>query len=61
VGLSEQARSSLVVLSAAQSDKWFSFDPGIDFSRSMPWNQQPEGEGEKPEARSQKSEAVRST
>jgi uncharacterized protein (DUF58 family) len=46
VGLSEQARSSLVVLSAAQSEKWFSFDPGIDFSRSMPWNQQPEGDGE---------------
>jgi hypothetical protein len=43
VGMTEQqSRSSLVVLSAAQSDKWFTFDPGIDFSRSMPWNQQPE-------------------
>jgi uncharacterized protein (DUF58 family) len=42
VGLSEQARSSLVVLSGAQSERWFTFDPEIDFSRSMPWNQQPE-------------------
>jgi hypothetical protein len=42
IGLTEQARSSLVLLSAAQAEKWFSFDPGIDFTRSMPWNQQPE-------------------
>ena len=59
VGLGEQVRSSLVVLSAAQSEKWFSFDPGIDFSRSMPWNQQPEEE-EKSEVRSQKPEGVMS-
>ena len=44
VGLGEQVRSSLVVLSSAQSEKWFTFDPGVDFSRSMPWNQQPEVE-----------------
>lgn len=53
VGLSEQARSSLVVLSAAHSERWFTFDPGIDFSRSMPWNQQPEEEAEKREASSE--------
>ena len=57
VGLSEQARSSLVVLTTTQSQRWFTFDPGIDFSRSMPWNQQPE-EGEESEARSQKSQGM---
>src|SRR5207244_4101326 len=52
VGLTDQARSSLVVVSAgsAQSTRYFSFDPGIAFSRSMPWNQPPRNE--KPEARS---------
>jgi uncharacterized protein (DUF58 family) len=65
VGLTDQARSSLVVVSAtsAQAERWFSFDPGIEFSRSMPWNQQPreksEGENRKPEARSQKPEEFR--
>ncbi len=56
VGLTDQSRSNLVVVSAAspQSQKWFSFDPGIEFSRSMPWNQQPR---EKSEARSEKREA----
>ena len=60
VGLTDQARSSLVVVSAgsAQSTRYFSFDPGIDFSRSMPWNQQPRVNG-KPEARSQKPEEGR--
>jgi uncharacterized protein (DUF58 family) len=53
VGLGEQARSSLVVLSVVHSDKWFSFDAGIDFTRSMPWNQQPEEEvGAPPDASS---------
>jgi uncharacterized protein (DUF58 family) len=42
VGLTDQARSTLVVVPASQSEKWFSFDNGIDFSRSMPWNQQPQ-------------------
>jgi uncharacterized protein (DUF58 family) len=48
VGLTDQARSSLVVVSAtsAQAERWFSFDPGIEFSRSMPWNQQPKMNGE---------------
>jgi hypothetical protein len=50
----------LVVVSAgsAQSTRYFSFDPGIDFSRSMPWSQQPRVNG-KPEVRSQKSADVR--
>jgi uncharacterized protein (DUF58 family) len=48
VGLTDQARSSLVVVSAtsAQAERWFSFDPGIEFSRSMPCNQQPRTIGE---------------
>jgi uncharacterized protein (DUF58 family) len=43
VGLTDQARSSLLVLSAGSqsSRKWFVFDPQIDFSRSMPVDQQP--------------------
>ena len=43
-GLMEHARSSLVVVSAgsAQTLKWFSFNPEIDFTRCMPWEQQPE-------------------
>jgi hypothetical protein len=43
VGLTEAARSTLLVVSAnsAQGQRWFSFDPGIDFSKSMPWEQQP--------------------
>ena len=43
VGLTDQARSSLLVVSAnsGQAQRWFSFDPGIDFTKSMPWNQQP--------------------
>jgi uncharacterized protein (DUF58 family) len=47
VGLTDQSRSSLVVVSAAspQAERWFSFDPGVDFSRSMPWNQQPKTNG----------------
>jgi uncharacterized protein (DUF58 family) len=49
VGLTEQARSSLVVVSAAsaQAQKWFSFHPDIDFARSMPWEQQPDVEARK--------------
>jgi uncharacterized protein (DUF58 family) len=49
VGLTDQARSSLLVVSAnsAQAQRWFSFDAGIDFSRSMPWNQQPKVNGHK--------------
>src|SRR5207249_8478761 len=59
VGLTDQARSSLVVVSAgsAQSTRYFSFDPGIHFPRSMPWNHQPPKE--KPEARMQKPQAAR--
>jgi uncharacterized protein (DUF58 family) len=43
VGLTDQARSSLLVVSAnsAQAHKWFSFDSTIDFSKSMPRDQQP--------------------
>jgi uncharacterized protein (DUF58 family) len=43
VGLTDHSRTSLVVVSGAspQSQRWFSFDPDIDFSRSMPWDQQP--------------------
>jgi hypothetical protein len=58
VGLGDQARSSLIVLSAVHAGRWFTFDSGIDFSRSMPWNQQPEvgDEEEKRELRSEKRE-----
>jgi uncharacterized protein (DUF58 family) len=47
VGLTDHSRTSLVVVSGAssQSQRWFSFDPEIDFSRCMPWNQQPGEEG----------------
>jgi hypothetical protein len=57
VGLTDQARSNLLVVAAnsAQASRWFSFDAGIDFSRSMPWDQQPWTE-EKREARSEKRE-----
>jgi uncharacterized protein (DUF58 family) len=50
VGLTDQSRTNLVVVSAAsaQAERWFSFDTGIDFSRAMPWNQQPaEGRSDK--------------
>jgi uncharacterized protein (DUF58 family) len=59
VGLTDQSRTNLVVVSAAsaQSERWFSFDPGIDFSRCMPWNQQPKTE--KSEVRSEKREEER--
>jgi uncharacterized protein (DUF58 family) len=45
VGLTDQARSNLLVVAAnsAQAQRWFSFDPGIDFSKAMPWGQQPLG------------------
>jgi uncharacterized protein (DUF58 family) len=44
VGLTEHARTSLVVVSAAssQAKQWFAFNPDIDFTRCMPWDQQPE-------------------
>jgi uncharacterized protein (DUF58 family) len=61
VGLTDQARTNLVVVSPAQGQRWFSFDPGIDFSRCMPWNQQPGlekgGKDEKREAKNEKQEA----
>jgi uncharacterized protein (DUF58 family) len=43
VGLTDQARSSLLVVSAnsGQAQRWFSFDPGVDFTKSMPWDQRP--------------------
>jgi len=57
VGLTDQSRSSLVVVSAASpaAQRWFTFAPDVDFSRSMPWNQQPR-ENQKSEARSQNPE-----
>jgi uncharacterized protein (DUF58 family) len=43
-GLMEHARSSLVLVSAVspQARSWFTFNPDIDFTRCMPWEQQPE-------------------
>jgi uncharacterized protein (DUF58 family) len=41
-GLSDQARSSLLVVSAVSGQRWFTFDPNVDFARCMPWEQQPE-------------------
>ena len=42
-GLTDPGRSNLIVVSAVspQSQEWFTFDSGINFSTSMPWNQQP--------------------
>jgi hypothetical protein len=53
----ETGRTGLIIVSATspQSQSWFTFDPAIDFSKSMPWNQQPEIL-EKIEARSEKRE-----
>ncbi len=43
MGLGERARGSLVALSSVseQSNRWFRFDPGIDFSHTMPADQDP--------------------
>jgi hypothetical protein len=56
LGLSDRARGSLVVLSAASpsTDNWFRFDADIDFTTTMPADQQPIVErSQKPAARSQ--------
>jgi uncharacterized protein (DUF58 family) len=47
-GLADGGRAATVVVSAVspQSAQWFTFPPEVDFSRAMPWNQQP-GEGAK--------------
>lgn len=44
LGLAEQQRTNLVVVwsLSAEADRWFRFDPSVDFARSMPWDQQPE-------------------
>jgi hypothetical protein len=43
LGLGDRARGSLVVLSAAaaSTDNWFRFEPDIDFTTTMPADQQP--------------------
>lgn len=53
VGLTEQARSSLVVVSALHYQKWFAFDPEVNFETSMPYDQQPAERSEKREAGSE--------
>ena len=47
MGLGERARGSMVVVSAASpvSDTWFRFDPSIDFTSTMPADQQPKING----------------
>jgi uncharacterized protein (DUF58 family) len=47
LGHSDAARGNLMVLAApsSQAAAWFTFAPGIDFSRAMPWEQQPSLEG----------------
>ena len=51
--------SMLVIPSAApETDKWFRFDPAVDFTTVMPTDQQPKMErSQKPPVRSQKAEA----
>jgi hypothetical protein len=43
LGLGDRARGSMVVLSAASpsTDTWFRFDADIDFTTTMPADQQP--------------------
>lgn len=52
VGLADQARSNLVVINAGspQGQSSFAFDPAIDFTRCMPWDQQVEKERQRPAA-----------
>jgi uncharacterized protein (DUF58 family) len=60
----EASRGSMLVISSAapETDKWFRFDPAVDFATAMPAEQQPRMErsqkpqmerSQKPEARSQ--------
>lgn len=46
LGLGERARGSMVVVSSASplSDTWFRFDPSVDFTTTMPADQQPKME-----------------
>jgi uncharacterized protein (DUF58 family) len=45
LGLSEHVRGAMLVLSSnsEQGQRWFKFDPRVDFAHSMPPDQQPRG------------------
>jgi uncharacterized protein (DUF58 family) len=52
----EALRESMLVISSVspETDKWFRFDPAVDFATAMPAEQQPKMQkSQKPEARSQ--------
>ena len=52
LGLGDRARGAMLVVSAVSplADSWFRFDPGVDFSTTMPPDQRPKMEERVPSA-----------